>query len=78
MPKTYVKWLDRFLQNRKARVRYDGVKGSSRVMHQGLPQELVVAPILFVFYINNLAEILPDINIYAMFADNISILAAAE
>lgn len=75
VPTIYVRWLFAFLQNRQARVRYDGVLGKSATMHQGLPQGSVLAPILFVFYINNLAEILPDINIYALFADDVSILA---
>ena len=75
VPTIYVRWLFAFLQNRQARVRYDGVLGKSKNIHQGLPQGSVLAPILFVFYINNLAEILPGINIYALFADDVSILA---
>ena len=43
-------------------------------MKQGLPQGSVLAPILFILYINNLAELLPDSNINAMYADDVSIL----
>ena len=77
VPLVYVKWLYRFLQNRQARVRYDGTLGKSKQILQGLPQGSVLAPLLFLFYINNLAGLLPDFNINAMFADDVSILASA-
>ena len=76
-PLLYVQWLYKFLQNRQARVRYDGTLGKSKQIHQGLPQGSVLAPLLFLFYINNLADLLPDFNINAMFADDVSILASA-
>ena len=76
VPPIYIKWLYSFLRNRQARVRYDGTMGRSRQMHQGLPQGSVLAPILFVFYINNLAELLPEYNFNALFADDVSILAS--
>ena len=77
VPPIYVKWLYRFLSNRQARVRYDGTLGKSKQIKQGLPQGSVLAPLLFLFYINNLADILPDYNINALFADDVSILASA-
>ena len=77
VPPVYVQWLYRFLQNRQARVRYDGTLGKSKQILQGLPQGSVLAPLLFLFYINNLADILPDFNVNAMFADDVSILAPA-
>ena len=77
VPPIYIKWLFRFLQNRKARVRYDGTLGKSKQIYQGLPKGSVLAPLLFLFYINNLADLLPDFNVNAMFADDVSILASA-
>ena len=73
VPPTYVKWIHAFLQNCQERVRYDGTLGHSRQIHQGLPQGSVLAPLLFLFYINNLADILPGFNLNAMFADDVSI-----
>ena len=78
VPLLYVKWVHSFLQNRQARVRYDGTLGISRQFHQGLPQGSVLSPLLFLFYINNLANIIPNFNINAMFADDVSILATAN
>ena len=46
-------------------------------MHQGLPQESVLAPLLFIFYINSLADILPSNNLNCMFADDVGIVATA-
>ena len=74
MPKAYVKWLHGFLQNRQARVRFGSEISNSRTMKQGLPQGSVLAPILFILYINNLAELLPESTINAMYADDVSIL----
>ena len=75
VPLTIIRWLRSFLLNRQAKVRFNGVLGRSRKMNQGLPQGSVLSPILFLFYINNLAEILPTTNINSLFADDVSILA---
>ena len=47
-------------------------------MRQGLPQGSVLSPILFLFYINNLAKILPTENINSLFADDLTILAVRK
>ena len=47
-------------------------------MRQGLPQGSCLAPILLLFYINTLAERLPESNTNSFFADDISILATAK
>jgi ribonuclease HI len=78
VPMTYIRWLYRFLENRQARVRFNGSMSSSRTMRQGLPQGSVLSPILFLFYINSLAEILPEMNINSLFADDVSILAVRK
>ena len=43
-------------------------------MQQGLPQGSVLAPLLFLFYINNLADLLPEDIVNSMFADDVALL----
>ena len=66
------------MSNRQARVRFGNATGGSRWMRQGLPQVCVLVPLLFMFYINNLAKKLPDSSTIAMFADDVSILGTSE
>ena len=67
----YIKWLYAFLQNRQARVRFNNELSYTRKMRQGLPQGSVLAPLLFLFYIDNLASILPSETLNALFADDV-------
>ena len=78
IPAKYVLWLSAFLTNRQARVRFHGTLGKSRTLHQGLPQGSVLAPILFLFYIDELARLIPDSVTAALYADDVSILASAR
>ena len=75
VPHAYVKWIHQFLSNRQAKVKFNGSLSSSRQLHQGLPQGSVLSPLLFIFYINNLAKILPATTTNCLFADDVSILA---
>ena len=68
-----------FLQNRQARVRLHDELSSSKTFHQGLPQGCVLSPLLFIFFINNLAELLisedPDKAAklrFSLFADDVT------
>ena len=76
VPMYLVHWLWGFLQNRLAKVRFNGTLSSSQLYIQGLPQGSVLSPILFLFYINNLAEILPPETVNALYADDVTILAS--
>jgi len=78
VPVQFLRWISSFLQNRQAKVRLNNAEGKSMKMSQGLPQGSVLAPILFLFYINTLAVRLPESNTNSLFADDISILASAK
>ena len=78
LPVMYTKWLRAFLENRQARVRFNNTLGGTRTVHQGLPQGSVLAPLLFICYINSLAEELPTDTVNAMFADDVAILATSR
>ena len=54
------------------------VFSSSRRFTQGLPQGSILTPLLFLFYINNLASTLNDDVVIALFADVVSILILAR
>ena len=47
-------------------------------MRQGLPQGSVLSPILSLFYINNLAKILPPEITNSLFADDVTLLATSD
>ncbi len=68
-------WLAGYLDNRQARVCYNGVLSRSRKFVQGLPQGSVLAPVLFLLYINSLAEALPKTIVPLLYADDVAILA---
>ena len=75
VPMIMVRWLFSFFQNRQAQVKFSGVLSKSRIFKQGLPQGSVLSPVLFLFYINQLAKILPHGTINSLFADDVSALA---
>ena len=77
-PATIIRWLRSFLNDRRARVQHFNVLSSSKRFRQGLPQSSVLAPLLFLFYINDLVNKLFEEAVIAMFADDVSILTTAR
>jgi hypothetical protein len=55
---------------RQARVRLNRAYSRSWVMRKGMPQESVLAPLLFLFVINNLQDCLPKGVHSSIFADD--------
>ena len=52
VPPTILKWVYSFLGERSANVAYNGSYSRPLQLHQGLRQEAVLPPLLFLFYIN--------------------------
>ena len=77
IPPPFIRWIKSFLNDRRARVQLFNVFSSSRSFTQGLPQGLALAPLLFLFFINNLSCSLNDDAVITLFADDVSILTTA-
>jgi hypothetical protein len=59
-----------FLSNRQARVQLNRAFSRSWVMREGLPQGSVLAPLLFLFLIDDLQDHLPEGVHFSLFADD--------
>ena len=77
IPSPFICWIRSFLDDRRARVQLFNVLSSSRRFNQRLPQGSVLAPLLFLFYINDLAFSLNNDAVIVLFADDVSILTTA-
>ena len=78
IPPTFIRWIRSFLNDHRGRVQLFNLFSSSQRFTQGLPQGYTLAPLLFLFYINDLASTLNDNAVIALFADDDSILTAAQ
>ena len=67
VPRMMVSWIRGFLTDRRARVRLDGLNGSSMKLQQGVPQGSVLSPLLFLFYINGIRDAAPEGTFISMY-----------
>ena len=77
IPSPFIHWICSFLNDRRPCVQLFNVLSSSQCFNQGLTQGSVLAPLLFLFYVNDLASSLSDDAVIALFAD-VSILTTAQ
>ena len=69
--------IQSLFNDRRARVQLFNIFSASWRFTQGLPQGSILAPLLFLFYINSLASSLNDDAVIALFADDVSNLTIA-
>jgi len=65
------KWIDKYLNNRKARVKVKHHKSKIREMKHGVPQGGVLSPTLFLVFIKDILEKMPKGVRGAMYADDL-------
>jgi hypothetical protein len=70
----YVRWIQGFLSNRQARVCLNRAYSRSWLMREGVPQGSVLAPVLFLFVIDDLQDRLPRGVHSSLFADDFALL----
>ena len=78
IPSTFIRWIQSFLSDHRARFQLFNIFSSSQSFTQGLPQASVLSPLLILFYINNLAFLRNDDAVIALFADDVSILTTSR
>jgi ribonuclease HI len=73
VPLQFCKWIAAFLRNRQACVQFNGEQCRMRSLSQGVPQGSVLAPHLFVFFINGITDQVPEDVEMALYADDVAI-----
>lgn len=64
-----LKWIESFISGRKQCMVVKGEKSETKQVLNGVPQGLVLGPLLFVIYINDLGNVVENSSIY-MYADD--------
>lgn len=70
---TLLNWIEDYLTNRELKVTMNGIASSAKPINAGVPQGSILGPLLFIIYIDDLAEKLQNQAI--LYADDSSVLS---
>ena len=77
-PRLMTRWISAFLRTRTAAVMINGTMSKRVRMKQGLPQGSVLSPLLFVIFINDIVDNIPEGVEAPLFADDASVYSMDE
>ena len=72
-----LKWLKSYLENRMQYTLANGVKSSKKAVEYGVPQGSVLGPLLFLIYVNDIAQS-TDSHKLRLFADDSNVFVTAK
>ena len=78
VPLSFIRWIWPFLRNRQFRVLFNGSLSRTSWLVHGVPQGAVLSPMLFLFYINSVADVIPKAVLNSIFADNLTIWSSGH
>lgn len=73
IPQRFAQWAQRWLANRRSFVTVDDSRSRSRTYNVWLPQGSVIAPIMFLIYIDDIVERLPLEVSVSMYAEDVAL-----
>ena len=78
VPAHVIAWIKGFLSDRRARVRWGAVSSNWKVFQEGLPQGSVLAPLLWLVYMNDIDQDIPADVQASLYADDVAILSTGR
>ena len=78
IPGCYIRWVRGFLSDRKAFLSWQGATSRKRTFSEGLPQGSVLAPLLWLIYMDDLLDSNPQCSFVFAFAAQGSTLLECE
>ena len=75
VPPHAIAWIRGFLSDRRARVKWGTATSRWKVFQEGLPQGSVLAPLLWLVYMNDIDQNIPEDVEVSLYADDVAILA---